>query len=86
LPSFPGRAGAGRARKSFARSSPCNDIEREWVGGGFTINEFEHFYHVGSTEELRNSMTEALVSNLEGAVERKEKRHSSTHRMFDFAD
>ena len=29
----------------------------------FTISKHEHFYHVGSTEDLRNSMTEALITN-----------------------
>lgn len=27
----------------------------------FTIKTYEHFYHVGSSESLRNSMTEALI-------------------------
>jgi len=27
----------------------------------FTIKKYEHFYHVGSKESLRNSMTEALI-------------------------
>ena len=31
--------------------------------GGFTVAKYEHFYHVGSTENLRNSITEALITN-----------------------
>ena len=31
---------------------------------GFTVKTFEHFYHIGSTENLRNSVTEALITNL----------------------
>lgn len=34
-------------------------LETDWAG--FPALEFEHFYHVGPTESLRNSMTEALV-------------------------
>jgi len=30
----------------------------------FSIKTFEHFYHVGSSEDLRNSMTEALILNV----------------------
>ena len=31
--------------------------------GGFTIQKHEHFYHVGATENLRNSIIEALITN-----------------------
>lgn len=34
-------------------------LEDHW--SGLTIKEFDHFYHVGSSESLRNKMTEALV-------------------------
>lgn len=34
-------------------------IDEHWQG--HMIRTYEHFYHVGSTESLRNSMTEALV-------------------------
>jgi len=30
---------------------------------GFAVSLVEHFYHVGSTEDLRSPMTEALVTN-----------------------
>ncbi len=33
---------------------------------GYEIQTFEHFYHLGSSENLRNSMTEALVIQGEG--------------------
>ena len=36
-----------------------DDIERYF--SEFKIKTHEHFYHVGSTESLRNSMTEALI-------------------------
>ena len=31
--------------------------------GRFTIHKHEHFYHVGATESLRNSITEVLITN-----------------------
>ena len=39
-----------------------DDIDRYF--SEFTIKKHEHFYHVGSTEDLRNSMTEALIMRL----------------------
>lgn len=32
--------------------------------GQFTVEKYEHFYHLGSTEDLRNSITEALITNI----------------------
>lgn len=34
-----------------------------WTRPGIYISTIEHFYHVGSTEDLRNSMLEALIAN-----------------------
>ncbi len=61
-------------------------VESEWSGGGFTINQFEHFYHVGPTEELRNSMMEALISNFTGVVVPKKTRRTFQYGLFDFLD
>ena len=36
-----------------------DDIEKYF--SEFKIKTYEHFYHLGSTESLRNSMTEALI-------------------------
>jgi len=36
---------------------------------GFVTKTFSHFYHVGSKEEFRNEMTEALVMRAENAVD-----------------
>lgn len=55
----------------------------EWGNAGFTVNFFEHFYHVGSTEGLRNAMTEALISNFAGVLERKKKSQLSQGSLFD---
>lgn len=38
-------------------------IEHLWSKDGFHILKREHFYHVGSSEDLRHPMIEALVSN-----------------------
>jgi DNA adenine methylase len=61
-------------------------IESEWNTGEFTINQFEHFYHVGPTEDLRNSMMEALISNFAGVVERKKPNHTPQLGLFDLFD
>lgn len=57
-----------------ARSLPCGFALSMWLENkyrknehllrywdGLAIKTFSHFYHVGSTENLRNEMTEALV-------------------------
>jgi DNA adenine methylase len=44
-------------------------ITTQWGSSEFTIQRIEHFYHVGPTESLRNSMTEALISNCPGAAD-----------------
>lgn len=38
-------------------------IEKRWNKEPFCVFTKEHFYHVGSSEDLRHPMTEALVSN-----------------------
>jgi DNA adenine methylase len=38
-------------------------IERNWVSSRFHLLMREHFYHVGSTEDLRHPMIEALITN-----------------------
>jgi DNA adenine methylase len=38
-------------------------IQANWATPDFTAAIFEHFYHVGATEDLRNAMTEALIAN-----------------------
>jgi DNA adenine methylase len=41
-------------------------LERNWTESRFQLYTRQHFYHVGSTEDLRHAMTEALVTNLSG--------------------
>ena len=38
-------------------------IERNWTDPRFHLLTREHFYHVGSTEDLRHPMIEALITN-----------------------
>ena len=38
------------------------DIKRYF--SGFTIKKHEHFYHLGASEDLRNTMTEVLIMRL----------------------
>src|SRR5262249_46157696 len=47
---------ANRYRKNAA-------IDVHWTSSGFTVATVKHFYHVGSTQNLRHAMTEALVTN-----------------------
>ncbi|HTU17617.1 MAG TPA: Dam family site-specific DNA-(adenine-N6)-methyltransferase [Gemmataceae bacterium] len=61
-------------------------IQSEWSAGGFTINQVEHFYHVGPTEGLRNSMTEALISNFGGWVEPKKTSPVAQLGLFDLIE
>jgi DNA adenine methylase len=39
-----------------------NDIDE--LFGEFTVKKHDHFYHVGPTEDLRNAVTEALITNV----------------------
>jgi DNA adenine methylase len=41
-------------------------VEQNWGDPRFHIFTREHFYHVGSTEDLRHPMIEALITNLSG--------------------
>ncbi|HZP80638.1 MAG TPA: Dam family site-specific DNA-(adenine-N6)-methyltransferase [Chthonomonadaceae bacterium] len=50
-------------------------IEAHWTEEGLHLLSIEHFYHVGSSEDLRHGMTEALITNvpLPGAYVKPEK-------------
>jgi DNA adenine methylase len=67
--------------KNKYRTNPS--IESEWNDTPFSINTIEHFYHVGPTESLRNSMTEALISNYPAVVEAKRKKQVAQPGLFD---
>jgi DNA adenine methylase len=38
-------------------------IDKNWNSNGFHLFTKEHYYHVGSTEDLRHAMLEALITN-----------------------
>ncbi len=38
-------------------------IDRNWNDNGFHLFTKEHYYHVGSSEDLRHAMLEALITN-----------------------
>lgn len=66
------------------RTNP--NVEQMWSAAQYTINKFEHFYHVGPTERLRNSITEALISNFAGVVEPKIRKRAAPLGLFDLLD
>jgi DNA adenine methylase len=70
--------------KNKYRTNPS--VPDEWSIAEYTINTFEHFYHVGPTESLRNSMTEALISNFAGEVDSKKTTKCMEPNLFDFLD
>jgi DNA adenine methylase len=43
------------------RTNPL--IDRNWNGNGFHLFTKEHYYHVGSSEDLRHAMLQALITN-----------------------
>ena len=54
----------------------CNPaIETHWKEEGLHLLSIEHFYHVGSSEDLRHGMTESLITNapLPGTYVKPEK-------------
>lgn len=65
------------------RSNPA--IGEHWEGSRFQARTYEHFYHVGATENLRNSMTEALIANYELPID-EERPGSKWQTQHMFAD
>ena len=51
-------------------------IERSWSRPGFSLVTREHFYHVGSSEDLRPPMIEALIANFPLNEIKKERQHT----------
>ena len=65
---------------NILKSAPCHFVLSTWHSNEFRENEFlknnwnapgvhlftrKHFYHVGSTEDLRHPMFEALITNFD---------------------
>lgn len=57
-------------------------LEQNWTGNGFHLLLREHFYHVGSSEDLRHPMIEALVTNFPIEQARYARRDDSEQLAF----
>ncbi|MGC8625364.1 MAG: Dam family site-specific DNA-(adenine-N6)-methyltransferase [Phycisphaerae bacterium] len=51
-------------------------IKRSWSWPGLSLLTREHFYHVGSSEDLRHPMIEALVANFPLTENKMERRRT----------
>jgi DNA adenine methylase len=58
-------------------------IERHWNDPRFHLLTREHFYHVGSTEDLRHPMIEALITNFPVQVEQRESEEPEQLAFFE---
>ncbi len=58
-------------------------ISENWNRPGFCINKREHFYHVGSSEDLRHAMMEALITNYEAKLHELPRPHTVQRALFD---
>ena len=82
---------------SSLASSPCDfilstwhsnqfrrnaSIEQVWGGEKFNVITREHFYHVGSTEELRHPMIEALVVNFAAILSEPQSSEAKQPALF----
>jgi DNA adenine methylase len=57
-------------------------IPKNWVAPGIHLLTREHFYHVGSSEDLRHPMVEALITNF--AVRQAELEPAETAEQLAF--
>ena len=58
-------------------------IERNWNESRFHLLTREHFYHVGSTEELRHPMIEALITSFPVPSARPETMETAQFALFE---
>ena len=58
-------------------------IGRHWNGPCFHLLTREHFYHVGSTEDLRHPMIEALVTNFPVSPQPQEMETTEQMAFFE---
>jgi len=58
-------------------------IEKNWNDPQFHILLREHYYHVGSTENLRHPMIEALITNFPVDVNRPEPKEAEQLAFFE---
>lgn len=60
-------------------------IERSWSRPGFSMLTRKHFYHVGSSEDLRHPMIEALIANFPLAEDETERHPAVQPSLFELA-
>ena len=58
-------------------------LEQNWQESRFHFLMREHFYHVGSTEDLRHPMIEALITNFPVYVPRPETEQMEQLAFFE---
>ena len=58
-------------------------IGQNWSEQSFHILTREHFYHVGSTEDLRHPMIEALITNFPAHAAREAGVETEQMAFFD---
>ena len=58
-------------------------IERHWSDPRFHLLTREHFYHVGSTEDLRHPMIEALITNFPVSAQSREVEATEQMAFFE---
>ena len=56
-------------------------IAENWTAAGINVVKRDHFYHVGASENLRNPMIEALVTNVDACPAIAEPIYSSSEQM-----
>ena len=54
-------------------------IEKNWAGSEFRVLRREHYYHVGSSEDLRHPMVEALITNFD--ITNSNEVHGASEQM-----
>src|SRR5579872_6307561 len=58
-------------------------IEHHWNDSRFHLLTREHFYHVGSTEDLRHPMIEALITNFSAQSAKRENEQGEQLAFFE---
>ena len=58
-------------------------IERHWSDPRFHLLTREHFYHVGSTEDLRHPMIEALITDFPANAPQHENEEREQLAFFE---
>lgn len=59
-----------------------NETALYWELLGYNCIRIEHFYHVGASEDLRHSMTEAIFTNFDTGIKEISQEKSDTLTLF----